>query len=111
MVGGTGEGVVPRLAAAVEKGPVARLDREKLARGPLGGADAEARSERAQDPQLKPTRGPGKVANRRRVPGAEVLLLAPCGGGKRAIGGLVRRASLAESDEREPCLRCAGEHR
>src|SRR5688500_15022411 len=98
MVGGAREGVVAGLAATVEEGPVARLEREELARRALGGALAKARPQRPQQAQLKPPRRPGQVAHRRGVPGTEVLCLPP---GPRRERPLLRFVALPGGAERD----------
>src|SRR4051812_13124475 len=78
-------GVVPSLAALVEKSPVACLGGEQLARGALGGVAAQAARERKQDTQLEPPGAPGEIGDRRRVPGAQILRLAPGRGAERLL--------------------------
>ena len=101
--GGALEGVVAGLAAAVEEGPVARLHGEQLACGPGRGARGQAARERPQQAQLEPPRGPGDVGDRRRVPGAQVLALAPGRGCERPRDGArARRAPGAPCTSRTP---------
>jgi hypothetical protein len=70
--------ILAGLAAAVEERPVARLHGEELAGRTLRGSGGELPPlERAQQPQLESTRRPREVRDLRRVPGAEVLGLAP----------------------------------
>ena len=83
VVGRSLERVVPRLTALVEEGPVARLDGQQLARGPRRGVPAQPARERPQQPQLQAPSPPGEVGDRRRVPGPQVLALAPGRGEER----------------------------
>ena len=110
VTGGPLEGVVARLAALVEEGPVAGLDGEQLARGAQGGGAAQAGGERPQQAQLQPPRPPGEVGDGRRVPGAQVLALAPGRGGERARDGLVLGERLRDREQAHPRPLRAGQH-
>ena len=54
MAGAAPPRIVARLLAAVEKGPIARLQGEQLAHRALCTAAAKPRSQRPQSPQLEP---------------------------------------------------------
>ena len=84
--------------------PVARLEREQLAGGPLRAPDRPpAGAGRGRDgAQLGAARGEGDVGHARRVPGREVLRLAPGRVRERPLHRLVALERVRERGEREP---------
>src|SRR5436190_6647645 len=101
--------IVARLPATVEERPVARLERQQLARRPLGGLAPELPgSDRGHQAQLQAPPRPGEVGDLRRVPRVEILPLTPGGLVEYALLGLVALEGLGERHEANaPCDRVA----
>ncbi len=97
-------GIVAGLAAAIEEGPVARLHGEQLAHRALDRRPGHRAVEAPQHAQLQPPRGPGHVGDGGRVPGAQVLALAPGRWPQRSRLARVPLAGLAERDQLDPVL-------
>ena len=82
VVGGPLVGVVARLAALVEEGPVARLGRQQLARGAAARRRRAGRAESARSSRSSSRRAPqARSATAGESQVREVLVLAPGGGG------------------------------
>src|SRR5215204_4857311 len=99
------ERIVTRLLAPVEKRPVAGLEREELARRSFGRLWRElARADGIDEPQLQPPRRPGHVPHGWRIPGAQVLLLAPGGLSESAGLRLMPIEGRRQRNEPDPAL-------
>src|SRR5918995_2045395 len=97
--------VVAGLAPGVQEGPIARLKREQLAGGPLGGRSVKPPgAEGRQQAQLEPPGAPGQVRDPGRVPGSQVLALAPARRAQATIIALVAGGGLRERDRPDAAL-------